>query len=121
MMFWPFALKAVIDRFNCLQLDLDGNSQNSKFLNTKNLPFSVQDYYTFGCPVYILGSKLKSKTIGPHKWEILSCIDYLGNSLMHPAPVALVFDPETGHVSPQYHHFNDTFSSVSCMKKRTIS
>ena len=54
MMFWLFAVCAAIERFHCLQLDLDGNLPNSEFFNTKNIPLSVHDYITFGCPMYNL-------------------------------------------------------------------
>ena len=54
---------------------------------------------------------------GPPKWEPRSRIGvYLGHSPFHVGSVALVFNPKTGRVSPQYHVvFDDTFSTVPYM------
>jgi len=45
---------------------------------------------------------------------------YLGHSPFHAGSVALVFNPRTGRVSPQYHVvFDDTFSTVPYMDAGT--
>ncbi len=121
-MLWPFAVKAAIERINCLHQDLEGKTPHSKFFGTDDLPLNVQDYHTFGCPVYVLDSRLQSGTLGPPKWEPRSRIGvYLGHSPMHAGSVALVLNPQTGHVSPQFHIvFDDIFSTVSHMREQTI-
>ncbi|KAL7450503.1 hypothetical protein ACHAXS_000229 [Conticribra weissflogii] len=68
-MLWPFAVKAAIDRLNNLQIDLEGNTPASKFYQTPQVPLNVDDYHVFGCPVYVLDSRLQSGTIGLPKWE----------------------------------------------------
>jgi hypothetical protein len=46
---------------------------------------------------------------------------YLGHSPFHAGSVALVYNPSTGHVSPQYHVvFDDDFTAVPYMKAGTI-
>ncbi len=46
---------------------------------------------------------------------------YLGHSPFHAGSVALVFNPCTGHVSPQYHVvFDNTFSTVPFMDNGTV-
>ena len=67
--------------------------------------------HTFGCPVYILDSKLQSSSIGPPKWDPRTRLGiYVGRSPYHAGSVALVLNPRTGHVSPQYHLvFDDDF------------
>ena len=70
------------------------------------------------CPVYVLDARSQSTGgPGPPKWEPRSRIGvYLGHSPFHAGSVALVFNPKTGWVSPQYHVvFNDTFSTVPYM------
>ncbi len=121
-MLWPFAIKAAIDRLNNLQIDLEGNTPASKFYQTPQVPINVDDYHVFGCPVYVLDSRLQSGTIGPPKWEPRSRIGvYLGHSPMHAGSVALVLNPKTGHVSPQFHIvFDDNFTTVSHMRDETI-
>ncbi len=53
-------------------------------------------------------------SVEPPKWEPRSnvCV-YLGHSLFHAGSVELVYNPSTGHVSPQYHAvFDDDFTMV---------
>ncbi len=121
-MLWPFAVKAAIDCLNNLQIDLDGHTPSSKFFGTTNKSINVDDYHVFGCPVYILNSRLQSGTISPPKWEPCSRIGvYLGHSPIHAGSVALVLNPQTGHVSPQFHIvFDDNFTTVSHMRDETI-
>ena len=47
---------------------------------------------------------------------------YLGRSSFHAGSVALVLNPETGHVSTQFHVvFDDEISTVLFMREITIS
>jgi hypothetical protein len=75
------------------------------------------------CPCYILDSRLHNAgLIGPPKWEPRSniCV-YLGHSLFHAGSVALVYNPSTGHVSPQYHVvYEDDFTMVPYMEAGMI-
>ncbi len=113
-MLWPFAVKVAIKRLNCLQVDLNGNTPNAKFFNIKNIPLNVNDYHTLGCPVYVLDSR--------SKWEPCSQIGvYLGHSPMHAGSVALVLNPQTGHVLPQFHDiFDNNFIIVPHTRDSTI-
>ncbi len=52
----PFAVKAAIDRLINLPIDLNGAKPNSKFFGTGDQPVNVENYYVFGCPVYVLDS-----------------------------------------------------------------
>ena len=121
-MHWPFAFKMAIEILNFFQLDSDGNTPTVKFYNIKNIKPNAHEYHTFGCPVYVINSKLQSGSIGPPKWEPCSRVGvYLGHSPMHAGSVALILKPVTGHVSPQYHAvYNKTFSTVSHMRYETI-
>ena len=121
-MFWPFALKAMAERLNRLQISPDGATPESKFYGLDPDEIPVGTYHTLFCPVYVLDSKLQSGGIGPPKWEPRSRIGiYLGHSPCHAGSVALVFNPTTGHVSPQYHVvFDDDFSTVPYMNRGEI-
>ena len=47
---------------------------------------------------------------------------YLGHSQFNAKSVALVLNPETGNVSPQFHVvFDDEFSTIPFMREGTIS
>ena len=83
----------------------------------------VKKFHTLFCPIYVLDSRLQSAGgAGPPKWEPRSRIGvYLGHSPFHAGSVALVLNPTTGRVSPQYHVvFDDDFSTVPYMEAGTI-
>jgi hypothetical protein len=122
-MLWPFAIKAAAERMNSLHIDTDGHTPESKFygVNIENIP--VKTFHTMFCPCCILDSRLhNADSIGPPKREQRSniCV-YLGHFLFHAGSVALVYNPSTGHVSPQYHVvFDDDFTMVPYMEAGTI-
>ncbi len=122
-MFWPFAFKAAAERHNQLSLTASGQMPLSILHNVpiENIP--VKTFHTLFCPVYMLDSQAQSAGgPGPPKWEPCSCIGvYLGHSPFHAGSVALIFNPRTGWVSPQYHViFNDTFSTIPYMDAGTV-
>ncbi len=45
---------------------------------------------------------------------------YIGHSLSHTESVALILNPRTGHVSPQFHVFDDHFTTVPFMEKNEV-
>jgi hypothetical protein len=122
-MVWSFAIKAAAERMSSLYIDTDSHTPESKFysVDIENIP--VKTFCTMFCPCYILDSKLHNAgSIGLQKWELGSniCV-YLGHSLFHTGSVALVYNPSTGNVSPQYHVvFNDDFIMVPYMEAGTI-
>ena len=118
--FWPFAFKAMAECINNLQVDLEGNTPESKLHGVESETIPVKTYHTLFCPIYILDSRLHNAgSAGPPKRESHSRIGvYLGHSTFHAGSVALVFNPSTGRVSPQYHVvFDDEFSTVPHMEK----
>jgi hypothetical protein len=109
---------------NSLHIDTDGHTPESKFygVNIKNIP--VKTFHTMFCPCYVLDSRLNNAgSIGLPKWEPRSniCV-YLGHSTFHARSVALVvYNPSTGHVSPQYHVvFDNDFTTITYMEAGTI-
>lgn len=116
-MLWPLALKVACERMNNLSLDDDGNSPASILAGTEN-QIIVENYHTFGCPVFVLDSSLQSRSIGPPKWNPRANLGiYVGHSPLHAGSVALVLNPKTGHVSPQFHVvFDDTFSTLPSIR-----
>lgn len=67
----------------------------------------------FGCPVYVLDPKLQDAKKIP-KWSKRSWKGiFMGFSPRHSSTVALVLNPDTGYVTPQYHVvFDERFSTV---------
>jgi hypothetical protein len=112
---WPFPIKAAAERLNSLHIDTDGHTPESKFygVNIENIPVII--FHTMFCPCYLLDIRLHNvDSIGSPKWEPRSniCV-YLGHSPFHAGSVELVYNPSTGHVSPQYHVvFDDDIAMV---------
>ena len=69
IMLWPFATKCAQDRMNNLHVDLNLETSDMKFSNTKAVNFQLKHYQKFGCPVYILDSILQTNPKGVPKWE----------------------------------------------------
>eukprot|EP00956_Cyclotella_meneghiniana_P001276 scaffold1377_cov23-Cyclotella_meneghiniana.AAC.1 len=103
-MFWPFALKAMAERMNKLHIHLYGSTPESKFYGVCG-EVPVGSYHTLFCPVYVLDAKAQNEgAMGPPKWNPRARIGiYLGHSPFHAGSVALVLNPTTGLVSPQFH------------------
>lgn len=111
---WPYALKAACATYNELHLDENGASPDSKFASVNCAPV-LSNRHPWGCPVFVLNQKAQGG-MAP-KWEPRSRVGiYLGHSPTHAGSVAMVLNPRTLHVSPQYHVvFDDNFSTVASM------
>eukprot|EP00957_Ditylum_brightwellii_P109563 8356090-Ditylum_brightwellii.AAC.1 len=81
---WPFCYKAAEEQHNKLDVDAEGWSPLERFLGYKD-EIAAEDFHTWGYPVYVLDSSLKSGTgIGPPKWDPYSRAGvYLGHSPHH--------------------------------------
>ena len=121
-MLWPFALKAAQDRLNQLNVDLKGTTPDMRFSGVAAVNLRLRDFHTFGCPCYILDSRLQTNPKGVPKWEPRARLGiYLGRSPAHAGNVALVLNPKTGLVSPQFHVvFDDEFTTVPHLRKGTV-
>ena len=73
----------------------------------------LQPLHVYSCPVYVLEPQLQDAKKLP-KWKQRSHRGiYLGLSKVHSSNVHLVLNPNTGHISPQYHLvFDDSFFTV---------
>jgi len=120
-MLWPFALKAAAYQINHLRINSNGLSPMARMLNLQDPQDCVIEesiFHTFGCPVYVLDSKAQSGRIGPPKWNPHGHLGiYVGHSPLHAGSVAMVLNPSTGHVSPQFHVvFDDDFKTVPFLR-----
>jgi hypothetical protein len=121
-MMWPFALNEAAYCLNRLSLRSDGQSCEATFFNIETDLFDPASLHVFGSPCFVLDSRLQSGIAGPPKWEPHSQLGiYLRRSPSHAGSVALVLNPRTGHVSPQYHVvFDNLFTMVEYMKKSEV-
>ena len=101
---------------------MDLETPNMRFSGTKAFKLQVNHYHTFGCPVYILDSRMQTNPKGVLKWEPRSILGiYVGHSPAHIGSIGLVLNPKTGLVSPQYHViYDDQFSTVSYMRDLSV-
>jgi hypothetical protein len=109
---WPYALRLANDVHQATPQKGTGISPLERFTGAEVKP-NVGDYHHFGAPVYCLDSDLASgKSI--EKWMPRARLGiYLGLSPRHARSVALVLNPTTGFVSPQFHvKFDDLFETV---------
>ena len=109
--FWPFPLRLVMDTHNNSPLP-NGLCPIELFVQVKRRS-CIKDYHTFGYPAYVLHARLCNVSKVP-KWNPRSRRGiYLGMPPEYASDVALIYNPETGFVSPQYHVvFDDEFTSV---------
>ncbi len=114
---WPLALKAAADRLNRLSVT-DSMDTPISIMSGTSTAIIPSDHHTWGCPVYVLDAGLQSSTIGPPKWDPRARLGvYVGRSPIHAGSVALVLNPKTGHISPQYHvTFDDDFTTVPYLR-----
>ena len=117
-MLWPFEAKCSKVRMNNLTIDLDGRTPDMKFSGAKGINVQLKHYHEFGFPVYILHLQRQSNPKGIPKWEPRSQLGiYLRHSPAHSGSVALVLNPKSGLVSPQFHVvYDDQFSTVLYMR-----
>jgi hypothetical protein len=113
---WPYAWKAYEQIYNELTINSNGLSPLQEF-SSSEYRTSLKHRHTWGCPVYIM----KNPGSQP-KWDPRSRVGiYLGHSPCHAGSVALVLNPTTLHVSPQFHVvFDDEFTTVQHLRDGTI-
>ena len=118
---WPFAWKDFERRYNNLFLDEDGLSPLNRFTGT-TVRSDLRQFHPFGCPVFVLSAGLQSVGSSIPKWDPRARAGiYLGHSPCHAGSVALVLNPHTLRVSPQFHIvFDDEFSTVPFMQNGEI-
>ena len=122
-MFWTFALVSAADRMNNIHVDMHGQTPEMKFSNTIGSSTRLIHFHTFGCPVYIMDARLQSVGGGgPPKWDPRARLGiYLGHSPSHAGSVALVMNPKTGLMSPQFHLvFDEKFETVPHLRAGTV-
>ena len=79
------------------------------------------DFHVWGCPVYVLDSKLSNGSKRPRWTPRLSRGMYVGISKKHGHSVPLVLDLETGKITAQYHVvFDDWFHTVEATNEEKI-
>jgi hypothetical protein len=112
---WPFAVSYAVWLWNNLP-DTGTRISPIELFTSTTLPDyrHLQRARVFGCPVFVLDPKLQDTKKLP-KWKQRAWKGiFLGFSTNHSSNVALVLNPESGNITPQYHViFDEKFSSVT--------
>ena len=120
---WPYALRHANDVHSVspqLTGPHKGKSPSEVFTQLGVRP-NLKHYHPFGCPVYCLQNKLQASQ-SLNKWLPRARLGiYLGFSPTHARSVALVLNPQTGLVSPQYHvKFDDLWETVDYPRNKLL-
>jgi hypothetical protein len=111
---WPYAIDYAVWLWNNIP-DLTTSLSPLEVFSKATFPDHnhLQRTRVFGCPVYVLHPTLQDDKKLP-KWQRKSWKDIFSDSPNHSTNVALVLNPETGSITPQYHVvFDEKFSTTS--------
>ena len=109
---WPYAMRHANDVANATPRKGQDLSPLEMFSGVAIAP-KLRHFHAFGCPAYVLDNALQSGQGAPKWKERLWLGVYLGPSPHHASSIALVLNPRTGHVPPQFHvKFDDFFETV---------
>ena len=99
---WPYTLKMANDIINITPRSRNGLVPMKTFLQGLIRCNKLDNLHPFGCPVYILDTRLQQMKI--YKWQQRSRVGvYLGQSGNHTRTVHLVLSIKTWLVSLKYH------------------
>lgn len=115
---WPFAVDYAVWLWNHLPDTTTRLSPIEVFTSATFPDYKhLQRTRVFGCPVFVLDPTLQDAKKLP-KWQKRSWKGiFLGFSPKHHTNVALVLNPETGSITPQYHViFDEMFSTITTQK-----
>ena len=116
-------MKAIVEGLNSLQIYHQGRTPESILHGVNMENVLVKSFHTLFSPLYVIDSRLQnSGGAGPPKWEPRSRIGvYLRHLPFHAGSFALLWNPTTGHGSPQYQVvFDEEFNTVPYMEAGTI-
>ena len=118
---WPLAVLHAVYLLNCLPREDTGRSPLELFSRKVWASTKFHDLHVWGCPVYVLDSKLSNGAKKPRWTPRSSRGMYVGVSQKHGHTVPLVLDLETGKITAQYHVvFDDWFHTVEATNEEKI-
>jgi len=110
--FRTFALRhAVMVHSSSLKLG-HGKSPFELFMGEQP-PWSLNNFGVFGSPVFVLQRKLQDGDSFSKWWARCWQGTYIGHSTCHASNVPLIYNPQTTHITPQFHIVHDEgFTSI---------
>jgi hypothetical protein len=112
--FWPYAISHAARIHNHSPRRGQTKSPCELFTDETD-SISPNDFHVFGCPVFVLAKELQDgKSMQKFSRARSYMGIYVGQSPHHASNVALIFNPKTQLVSPQYHVvFDEDFETVA--------
>jgi hypothetical protein len=110
---WPFALCHAVN-FHNSSFHKDSVLTPYEAFTGQESPWSLHDFRIFGSPVYVLAKEFQDgKSLSKwcsRAWQGV----YVGNSSCHASAIPLTYNPQTMHISPQFHVvYDEYFLTVS--------
>jgi hypothetical protein len=103
---WTFALRHAINFHNSL-IRKDSEFTPYRLFTNQESPWSLRDFRIFGSPTYVLQKELQDgmsfSKWKPRAWKGV----HIGHSTCHASSIPLIYNPETTHISPQFHVIYD--------------
>ena len=123
---WPKVIKSNLWPFTVALADLNRNNLRIRANGLTSVEYlhrihdgieeKLKQSHPFGWPAFVLAAPLQDRNKIP-KWDSRVCVGaYVGRSPCHAGSVAMILNPSTGHVSPQFHVvFDDLFSTIDAL------
>ena len=111
---WPMAVTHAVFLHNHVPNPTTGLAAGDVFTKSRWEQRKFHDVHVWGCPVYVLDSKVSGGMKLP-RWSPRSvrCIN-VGFSTNHASTVPLVLNPTTGYITAQFHIvFDDWFATIA--------
>ena len=112
--FWPFALSYAKYIHNHSRRQGEKKTPHEIFTDEEDTDKS-SNFRVFGCPVFVLSRAMQAgKPTGKFSKQRSHIGIFVGFSPNHASNVPLIYNPETQHVSPQYHLvYDEDFTTAS--------
>ena len=111
---WPMAVTHAVFLHNHVPNPNTGLAPSDIFTKSRWEQRKFHDVHVWGCPVYVLDSKISGGMKLP-RWTPRSvrCVN-VGLSANHASTVPLVLNPTSGYITPQFHIvFDDWFATIA--------
>jgi hypothetical protein len=111
--FWPFAIRHSVNLYNISSRSGLHKSPWELFTGTPPSKHPSGSH-VFGCPTFVLHKAAQDNPASQSTWASRTWQGvYVGFSSQHASTVAMIYNPSTKHITPQFHvTFDEEFSTV---------
>ena len=116
---WPYALRLGNEAYNNIPILLNSQGKNpTQLFTSTEVQYNPKHWKPFVCSAFVLTPALQDPQHIHHKWKHRAELGiYLVLSYIHHRNVALILNPASRLVSPQFHvRFDPEFKTVPDIK-----